>query len=165
MYLMGGVLDSVNGDRLLGDRLLGSRLPGRPGTGCSITDHPMVTSPSRLPTSAVHPLPAAHPLPVARVAFAGTDDLCRLLPESMGHQGGKDGGGLRIGLDPFLGQIDGEPLLDKAGVVMACDEAVGVHDPLVEGDVGLDAEDAVFLKRPAHPQNRLAAGLAPTDQL
>ncbi len=113
----------------------------------------------------MHALPAAQPFPVGGIALAALDDIGGVLGGAVGDQRGEDRGDLVLTFPARLGALEGEALLDEAGVELTAHEAVRVHQRLVEGDIGAHADDAVFLQRAAHAQDGLGARLAPHDQL
>src|ERR1043166_5180607 len=114
---------------------------------------------------AVHALVAPDPFPVAGVARAALHTLGRFAALAVGYQGGQNGGDFRVAGGLILRLLHGEALFDEAGVEQAGHKAARIHDALVEGDVGLDTQQPVFLQGAPHAQNGLAAGLAPADEL
>ena len=55
--------------------------------------------------------------------------------------------------------------VDKSGIEITGHETGVTHDPLVKGDIRLDAAHLIFPQRPAHAQNRFDSVFAPGDQL
>src|SRR5574337_225112 len=104
------------------------------------------TSPAVL---AMHPLVAPDPLPVARVALAALDQLGGLLGLAMRYDGRHDRRDVVVSRLALFHLFHAEALFDEAGVEVPGHEAVRVHDALVEGDVGANSQQAVFLERAA----------------